>query len=72
METLSLEMFKNSLGQSCALGWPCWSREVAADEHCGPVQPEPFCDAVKKRADEDKRQRMSEMYPRAARQEQCH
>jgi len=37
----SLEAFKASL-----VGDPAHSRGLELDEHCGPLQPRPFCDAM--------------------------
>lgn len=41
VECLLLEIFTNLW--ICALGWPCLSGEVGADDHCGPFQPYTFC-----------------------------
>lgn len=30
---------------TCAPGWHWLSREVGAGDHCGPFQPDPFCDS---------------------------
>lgn len=35
----------------CALGWPCWSRDVAPVTLCCPFQPDPSCETSVPRLD---------------------
>ena len=55
VESPSLEIFKSRLDMVLGIGsrWPCLSRGWTRLPQEVPLQPQPFCDSVKRRSDQN-------------------